>query len=154
MRLALARALFAKPDLLLLDEPTNMLDMRALIWLEGYVQSWPGIMLVVSHDQAFLNNVATDIIHLTSKRLDVYRGNYDTFTKAREERLLNEEREYLAQKAEREHIQATYFIFPCDSIRLCNAFILTFIVDNLADSALEMAWLCHQTGKRIRDSLI
>uniref|UniRef100_A0A0X3PWD2 ATP-binding cassette sub-family F member 3 n=1 Tax=Schistocephalus solidus TaxID=70667 RepID=A0A0X3PWD2_SCHSO len=105
MRLALARALFARPDLLLLDEPTNMLDMRALIWLEGYVQSWPGIMIIVSHDQAFLNCVATDIIHLTSKRLDAYRGNYDVFVKAREERLLNEEREYQAQKAEREHIQ-------------------------------------------------
>ncbi len=62
-------------------------------------------MIVVSHDQAFLNNIATDIIHLTSKRLDAYRGNYDTFVKAREERLLNEEREYQAQKAEREHSQ-------------------------------------------------
>ncbi|VDD75804.1 unnamed protein product [Mesocestoides corti] len=105
MRLALARALFAKPDLLLLDEPTNMLDMRAIIWLEGYVQSWAGIMIVVSHDQDFLNAIATDIIHLTAKRLDSYRGTYDNFVKAREERLLNEEREYLAQKAEREHIQ-------------------------------------------------
>lgn len=105
MRLALARALFANPDLLLLDEPTNMLDMRAVIWLEGYVQTWAGIMIIVSHDQAFLNAVASDIIHLTAKRLDGYRGDYDTFVKSREERLLNEEREYLAQKAEREHIQ-------------------------------------------------
>nr|CDS23258.1 ATP binding cassette sub family F [Echinococcus granulosus] len=105
MRLALARALFAKPDLLLLDEPTNMLDMRAMIWLENYVQTWRGIMVVVSHDQAFLNAIATDTIHLTAKRLDVYRGDYDAFVRAREERLLNEEREYLAQKAERDHIQ-------------------------------------------------
>ncbi|VDN25664.1 unnamed protein product [Dibothriocephalus latus] len=105
MRLALARALFATPDLLLLDEPTNMLDMRALIWLEDYVQTWSTIMIIVSHDQAFLNCVATDIIHLTAKRLDAYRGNYELFVKAREEHLLNEEREYQAQKAEREHIQ-------------------------------------------------
>lgn len=62
-------------------------------------------MIIVSHDQAFLNAVASDIIHLTAKRLDGYRGDYDTFVKSREERLLNEEREYLAQKAEREHIQ-------------------------------------------------
>ncbi|VDK22415.1 unnamed protein product [Taenia asiatica] len=105
MRLALARALFAKPDLLLLDEPTNMLDMRAMIWLENYVQTWKGIIVVVSHDQAFLNAIATDIIHLVANRLDAYRGDYDAFVKAREERLLNEERVYLAQKAERDHIQ-------------------------------------------------
>uniref|UniRef100_A0A0R3SQB3 ABC transporter domain-containing protein n=2 Tax=Hymenolepis diminuta TaxID=6216 RepID=A0A0R3SQB3_HYMDI len=105
MRLALARALFAKPDLLLLDEPTNMLDMRAIVWLESYIQSWSGIMIVVSHDQAFLNAVATDIIHLTSQRLDAYKGDYDDFIKARDERLINEEREYNAQMAERAHIQ-------------------------------------------------
>ncbi len=73
-------------------------------------------MIVVSHDQAFLNNIATDIIHLTSKRLDAYRGNYDTFVKAREERLLNEEREYQAQKAEREHIQVRLDRFYCSKL--------------------------------------
>lgn len=62
-------------------------------------------MIVVSHDQAFLNAIATDIIHLTSQRLNAYRGDYDDFVKTREERLINEEREYLAQKAERDHIQ-------------------------------------------------
>lgn len=62
-------------------------------------------MIVVSHDQAFLNAVATDIIHLTSQRLDAYKGDYDDFIKARDERLINEEREYNAQMAERAHIQ-------------------------------------------------
>lgn len=52
MRLALARALFSKPDLLLLDEPTNMLDIKAIIWLENYLQSWPTTVLVVSHDRS------------------------------------------------------------------------------------------------------
>ena len=66
-------------------------------------------MIVVSHDEAFLNAVVTDIIHLTAKRLDAYRGDYDNFVKAREERLLNEEREYAAQKAEREHIQVSIY---------------------------------------------
>lgn len=65
-------------------------------------------MIVVSHDQAFLNAVSTDIIHLTSQRLDAYKGDYDDFVKAREERLLNEEREYAAQKAERDHIQVSF----------------------------------------------
>ena len=77
MRLALARALFSKPDLLLLDEPTNMLDMQAVIWLERYLQTWQGTIVVVSHDRMFLDEVATDILHLHSKKVDTYRGTMD-----------------------------------------------------------------------------
>ncbi|CAF0721659.1 unnamed protein product [Adineta ricciae] len=105
MRLALARALFSKPDLLLLDEPTNMLDLKAIIWLENYLQTWKSTILVVSHDRTFLNTVATDILHLNSQKLDSYRGNYDTFVSARTERLKNQQREYEAQKEYRDHIQ-------------------------------------------------
>ena len=63
MRLALARALFCKPDLLLLDEPSNMLDVPSITFLAEYLQTYPSTVLVVSHDRAFLNEVATDIIH-------------------------------------------------------------------------------------------
>ncbi|XP_030631609.1 ATP-binding cassette sub-family F member 3 isoform X2 [Chanos chanos] len=105
MRLALARALFAKPDLLLLDEPTNMLDVRAILWLENYLQTWQSTILVVSHDRNFLNAVVTDIIHLHSQRLESYRGNYENFVKTKEDRLKNQQREYEAQLQYREHIQ-------------------------------------------------
>ncbi|XP_040205686.1 ATP-binding cassette sub-family F member 3 [Rana temporaria] len=105
MRLALARALFARPDLLLLDEPTNMLDVRAILWLENYLQTWPSTILVVSHDRNFLNAVATDIVHLHSQRLEGYRGNFESFLKIKEERLKNQQREYEAQHQYREHIQ-------------------------------------------------
>ncbi|KAI1235935.1 ATP-binding cassette sub-family F member 3, partial [Lamprotornis superbus] len=105
MRLALARALFARPDLLLLDEPTNMLDVRAILWLESYLQTWQSTILVVSHDRNFLNAVATDIIHLHSQRLDMYRGDFENFIKTKEERLKNQQREYEAQQQYREHIQ-------------------------------------------------
>ncbi|KAK4336842.1 hypothetical protein RND71_044165 [Anisodus tanguticus] len=106
MRIALARALFSRPDLLLLDEPTNMLDMKAVIWLENYlVNSWASILLVVSHDRSFLNNVSTDVLHFHSQRIDNYKGNYDNFMKAKVEKRRNQEKEYEAQLAFRKHVQ-------------------------------------------------
>lgn len=62
MRLALARALFSRPDLLLLDEPTNMLDIKAILWLERYLQKWPTTLLVVSHDRNFLDTVSKSFL--------------------------------------------------------------------------------------------
>lgn len=105
MRLALARALFSKPDLLLLDEPTNMLDMKAIIWLEDYLQTWTSTLLVVSHDRNFLDSVPTDIIYLHSQALESYRGNYENFVKTKNEKYKNQQREYEAQQQMRAHVQ-------------------------------------------------
>ncbi|XP_046850189.1 ATP-binding cassette sub-family F member 3-like isoform X2 [Xenia sp. Carnegie-2017] len=106
MRLALARALFTRPDLLLLDEPTNMLDLNAIIWLENYLQNWSSTLLVVSHDRNFLDTVCTDIIYMHSSKLDSYKGNYEIFFKTKTEKLKNQQREYEAQQQYREHLQA------------------------------------------------
>lgn len=105
MRLALARALFSRPDLLLLDEPTNMLDIKAIIWLEKYLQAWPTTLLVVSHDRNFLDSVPTDILYLHTQRIDAYRGNYENFERTRSERLKSQRREWEAQMAHRAHVQ-------------------------------------------------
>jgi len=105
MRIALARALFCKPDLLLLDEPTNMLDMQAIIWLEKYLQTWASTLLVVSHDRSFLDEVSTDILHLHTQRIDTYRGNYTDFVNTMTERLKAQQREYESQMEYRAHIQ-------------------------------------------------
>ncbi|KAG8801063.1 hypothetical protein FRB91_010051 [Serendipita sp. 411] len=105
MRLALARALFVKPALLLLDEPSNHIDLNALAWLEDYLQTWENTILVVSHDRAFLDAVATDIIHQHSCRLDYYRGNFTQFYATKSERERNQRREYEAQMLYRQGLQ-------------------------------------------------
>lgn len=106
MRLALARALFCEPDLLLLDEPSNMLDVPSITFLSNYLLTYPSTVLVVSHDRAFLNEVATDIIHQHSERLDYYRGaNFESFYATREERKKTAKREYENNVAQRAHLQ-------------------------------------------------
>lgn len=96
MRVALARALFLKPEFLLLDEPTNHLDMEAVIWLEDYLAGWDKILFFVCHSQDFMNNVCTDIVRLdpTYKKLRYYNGNYDTYCKTRRDQDMVQMRMY------------------------------------------------------------
>ena len=83
-RLGLARLLLIQPDLLLLDEPTNHLDIAALAWLEEYLQSYPGAVLVISHDRAFLDRTVNRVLELDDKthRLREYAGNYTDYAVA------------------------------------------------------------------------
>lgn len=107
MRLSLARALFCNPDLLLLDEPSNMLDVPSIAFLSDYLQhKYQNTLLVVSHDRTFLDEVATDIIHQHSERLDLYRGNFTQFYATKEDRLQHQIREYEKQMEYRRHLQS------------------------------------------------
>ena len=106
MRVALAALLFSEPDLLLLDEPTNHLDLEAVIWLEGYLKTYPGTLILVSHDRDLLNGVARRILHLEGNKIVAYNGNYDRFERTRAERLEHQAALRSKQLAERRHIQA------------------------------------------------
>ncbi|KAF8349868.1 P-loop containing nucleoside triphosphate hydrolase protein [Amanita rubescens] len=133
MRLALARALFVKPALLLLDEPSNHIDLNALAWLEDYLQTWPGTLLVVSHDRAFLDAVATDIIHQHSGRLDYYKGNFTQFYSTKSERDRNLRREYEAQMEYRKHLQAFIDRWRYNANRAAQAQMKIKILEKLPD---------------------
>ena len=87
MRAGLARLLFMKPSLLLLDEPTNHLDLDANLWFEKYLASFPGGVLVTSHDRAFLNQTATSVLAIEPDEVALLRGNYDDYLVARERTL-------------------------------------------------------------------
>jgi ATP-binding cassette subfamily F protein uup len=89
-RVLLARALVAQPDLLLLDEPTNHLDLDAITWLETFLAEYPGAVVFVTHDRAFLRGLATRIVELDRGRLTSWPGDYETFLRKKEEWLANE----------------------------------------------------------------
>lgn len=82
-----------------------MLDLKAIIWLENYLQNWPTTLLIVSHDRSFLNAVASEILHLHNQKIELYRGNYENFLKTKAENMKNQQREYEAQMEYRQHIQ-------------------------------------------------
>jgi ATP-binding cassette subfamily F protein 3 len=98
-RAHLARLLLDAPDLLLLDEPTNHLDLAAVEWLEDYLQSWQGAIVVTAHDRYFLDKVTTKIWDLNHGRLDLYRGNYTAYVAQRAARRVRQEREFKQQQA-------------------------------------------------------
>ena len=105
MRIALARALFNPPDLFIADEITNHLDLHACVWLEEFLTDWPTTLLVVSHDQSFLDAVCTDVIHQANGKLTYYKGNYSAFVTTAEERRKVHERAYKNQQADIEHME-------------------------------------------------
>ncbi len=106
MRLNLAQALMCPSDLLLLDEPTNHLDLDAIIWLEEWLKSYPGTLLLISHDRDFLDEVVDHVAHVDQRKLVLYRGGYTAFERARAERLAQQQQAYEKQQAQRAHMES------------------------------------------------
>ncbi len=106
MRLNLAQALLCPSDVLLLDEPTNHLDLDAVIWLEKWLQKYPGTLLLISHDRAFIDAIAQHILAFESAQLLHYKGNYSAYQRQRAERLRLQQLEYNKQQAKTAHLQS------------------------------------------------
>jgi len=99
MRVAMARVLLARPDILLLDEPTNHLDIESIIWLEAFLKSLPGALLMTSHDREFMNRIVNRIAEIDGGEITVYSGNYDFYERERAIREANREAAYARQQA-------------------------------------------------------
>jgi ATP-binding cassette, subfamily F, member 3 len=106
VRLNLARALMARSDLLLLDEPTNHLDLDAVIWLEQWLRSYPGTLLLISHDRDFLDRVVDTIAHVEHLTIRLYTGNYSAFEEQRAARLAQQQAAHARQQREIAHLQS------------------------------------------------
>ncbi|WP_374544626.1 ABC-F family ATP-binding cassette domain-containing protein [Rhodoblastus sp.] len=106
MRVALAAVLFSKPDLLLLDEPTNYLDLEGTLWLIAYLANYPATIVVISHDRDLLNDVCDHIVHLDQAKLQLYRGNYDSFARQRAEAKMLQAKFLKKQEERRAHLQS------------------------------------------------
>ena len=106
MRLNLARALMCRSDILLLDEPTNHLDLPAILWLERWLKRYEGILMVISHDRDFLDEVCTRIAHIEHNEITLYSGNYSLFEEQRAEQLAQQQAMFSKQQKQVKHIQS------------------------------------------------
>ena len=106
MRLNLATALMTRADLLLLDEPTNHLDLDAMVWLEQWLASYEGVVLVISHDREFLDRAVTRIAHIENQTIQVYEGNYSLAERQRAEIIEIQQKQHVRQKKQIRHMQS------------------------------------------------
>ena len=106
MRLNLATALMTRADLLLLDEPTNHLDLDAMVWLEQWLASYEGIVLVISHDREFLDRAVTRIAHIENQTIQVFEGNYSLAERQRAEIIEIQQKQHVRQKKQIRHMQS------------------------------------------------
>ncbi len=105
MRLNIGKALMCRSDILLLDEPTNHLDFETVVWVEDWLKQYQGILIVISHDRDFLDNICTHIIHLYQQKATPYTGNYTDFLRLKAERLAHQQAQFEKNEKTRAHLQ-------------------------------------------------
>lgn len=146
MRAHLARLLVAEPALLLLDEPTNHLDLEALLWFQDYLTRYPGGLVVISHDRAFLNALCTGMLELRAGTLHYYHGNYDSFMQEKEARKAQQAALYKNQQREIAHLQKFVDRFGAKASMASRAKSKEKQIERLQDVAVEEP---HEELKRI-----
>jgi ATPase subunit of ABC transporter with duplicated ATPase domains len=99
MRVAMAKVLLGRPDVLLMDEPTNHLDIESIIWLEEYLEGYPGSLLMTCHDRDFMNRVVSSVVEIDAGELVTYSGNYDFYERERAQRETHREAAFARQQA-------------------------------------------------------
>jgi len=137
MRAHLARLLVSEPSLLLLDEPTNHLDLEALLWFQDYLASYPGGLVVISHDRAFLNALCNGILELRSHRLHRYSGNYDDYLTEKEARKSQQASLFKNQQREITHLQRFVDRFGAKATLATRAKSKEKQIDRLKDVAVD-----------------
>ena len=137
MRAHLARLLVAEPALLLLDEPTNHLDLEALLWFQDYLTRYPGGLVVISHDRAFLNALCTGMLELRGGRLHYYHGNYDNFLQEKEARKEQQAALFKNQQREIAHLQKFVDRFGAKASMASRAKSKEKQIERLQETAVE-----------------
>lgn len=105
MRLNIGKALMCRSDILLLDEPTNHLDFETVVWVEDWLKQYAGILIVISHDRDFLDNICTHIVHLYQQKATAYTGNYTGFLRLKAEKLAHQQAQFEKNEKVRAHLQ-------------------------------------------------
>ncbi|MCX6931474.1 MAG: ABC-F family ATP-binding cassette domain-containing protein [Verrucomicrobia bacterium] len=137
MRAHLARLLVAEPALLLLDEPTNHLDLEALLWFQDYLTRYPGGLVVISHDRAFLNALCTGMLELRAGSLHYYHGNYDNFLTEKEARKSQQAAAFKTQQREIAHLQVFVDRFGAKASMASRAKSKEKQIERLKEAAVE-----------------
>jgi ATP-binding cassette subfamily F protein 3 len=137
MRAHLARLLVAEPALLLLDEPTNHLDLEALLWFQDYLTRYPGGLVVISHDRAFLNALCTGMLELRAGTLHYYHGNYDNFLQEKEARKAQQAALFKNQQREIAHLQTFVDRFGAKASLATRAKSKEKQIERLKEAAVE-----------------
>ena len=139
MRLNLAKTLMSRADLLLLDEPTNHLDLDAILWLEDWITRFDGTLLLISHDERFLDATVGHILHIENQSMTLYTGNYSQFIRTRSQRLAQQEQAYAKQQATKAHLEDFVRRFRAKATKAKQAQSRLKQLERMADIAPVMA---------------